>query len=84
MKYKYSSILFNQRKNKSFSYQPRFSQETEEKSGTTSSKDHDFISKWERTRSTKRKVKGAMSIRTLLLILVLLLICMYLLDSKFN
>ncbi|WP_258227751.1 hypothetical protein [Aestuariibaculum sp. M13] len=84
MRYKYSSVLFNQRKNKTFNYQPRFSKESEEITNGEDSVKHDFVSKWEQNRTSKRRVKGAMSIRTLLLILVLLLICMYLLDSKFN
>ncbi|WMI64405.1 hypothetical protein RBH94_10055 [Aestuariibaculum sp. YM273] len=84
MKSKYSFILFNQRKNKTFNYRPRFSKENEEVTDGEAPEKHDFISKWEQTRTSKRRVKGAMSIRTLLLILVLLLICMYILDSKFN
>ena len=43
----------------------------------------DFISKWQERKSDKPKVRGVMPIKTLILALVLLLICMYLLERKF-
>lgn len=83
--YKHAHILFKQRKNKTFNYRPRFSQESEQDSSTNKSETKDFISKWKNDRgNSKRKVGFGMSIRTLILVLVLLLICMYLLENKFN
>jgi hypothetical protein len=78
--------LFNQRKNKSFNYKPRFSSKTDTNTNLgDTSKSRDFISKWKQDgHLNKRKVKGGMSIRILILVLVLLLICMYLLESKIN
>lgn len=77
--------MFKRRKNKTFNYRPRFSQENEQDSGLEASKSGDFISKWKRERdNNKRKVGFGMSIRALILVLVLLLICMYILESKFN
>ncbi|GAA3624669.1 hypothetical protein GCM10022397_08080 [Flavivirga jejuensis] len=84
MNYKHSYTLFKQRKNKTFNYQSRFSNENNIDSNSDTPEETDFISKWKSVRDTKRKVKGGMSIKTLILVLVLLLICMYILDSKFN
>ncbi|GAA3575478.1 hypothetical protein [Snuella lapsa] len=76
--------MFKQRKNKTFDYKPRFSQDPETDSKEGRLKDEDFISKWKRAReANKSKVRGVMPIRTLILLLVLLLICMYLLETKF-
>jgi len=76
--------LFNERKHRTFNYQPRFSEEA----GTNSSKDNspdtkEFVSKWRRANNSKLKVRGAMSIKILILILVLLLVCMYVLEKKY-
>tara|TARA_R110002072_G_scaffold227415_2_gene384273 strand:+ start:99 stop:323 length:225 start_codon:yes stop_codon:yes gene_type:complete len=73
--------LFKQRKNKTFNYQPRFSKDNDVDSDLETSNKKDFISKWE--RDNKRKVGSAMSISTLIFVLVLLLICMYLLEKKY-
>ncbi len=81
---KQSTILFKQRKHKTFNYQTRFSKENETTSNLESSSDDDFISKWKKERDVKSKVGMSMSMRTLILVLVLLLICMYLLESKFK
>ncbi len=78
--------MFNQRKNKSFNYKPRFSNEkkTETNLGNDASELKEFSSKWKQdSHLNKRKLKGGMSIRMLIIVLVLLLICMYILDSKF-
>ena len=76
--------MFNQRKNKTFNYQSRFGKKSETENFSETSEKPDFISKWKGENYSTRKVKGVMSLKTLLLILVLLLICMYILDSKFN
>ncbi|WP_111306855.1 hypothetical protein [Confluentibacter sediminis] len=77
--------MFNQRKNKSFNYKPRFSRETDSDANLEdTSKSRDFISKWKHdSHLNKRKVKAGMSMRILILILVLLLICMYVLEKKY-
>ena len=76
--------MFKQRKNKTFNYKSRLSQENESGFDSFESKNTDFVSKWKKGREGKAKVGLSMSIRTLILVLVLLLICMYILDSKFN
>ncbi|WP_187269409.1 hypothetical protein [Algibacter pacificus] len=76
--------MFKQRKHKTFNYQSRFSDK--EKADSSLNKDlntNDFISKWKENREVKRKVRGTMSVKTLILFLVLLLICMYLLEKKY-
>ncbi|MFI1772495.1 hypothetical protein [Thalassobellus citreus] len=80
MRYKHSYTLFKQRKNKSFNYQSRFSKE-EGNSNLETSNEKDFASKWK--QNNKRKVGASMSMRTLIFVLVLLLICMYLLEKKY-
>jgi hypothetical protein len=77
--------LFNQRKNKSFNYKPRFSRESKSDTNQdTIDEKKDFVSKWkEGSHLNNRKVKGGMSIRLLILVLVLLLICMYVLEKKY-
>ena len=78
--------MFKPRKNKTFQYQSRFSKENKENSeeeGT--SKTDGFISKWRSHREIgKKKRKGGMSVKLLIFILVLLLICMYLLENRFK
>jgi hypothetical protein len=76
--------LFKQRKNKTFNYQPRFSKENQTDSSLSEdSNTKDFISKWRKSSGAKPKTRGAMRMRTLILFLVLLLICMYLLEKKY-
>lgn len=77
--------MFNQRKNKSFNYKPRFSRDSDSDTNLVNTdKDKDFISKWKQgSHLDKRKVKGGMSIKMLILVLVLLLICMYVLEKKY-
>ncbi|MFV0539738.1 MAG: hypothetical protein ACK5MZ_00680, partial [Aestuariibaculum sp.] len=81
------SKLFNQRKNKSFNYRSRFSEESQEGEdleALKNSEDTSFISKWRDERASNRKVKAALPIRTLIIILVLLLLCMYILETKYK
>ncbi len=76
--------MFKQRKHKSFKYQPRFSKEGQTESGLDSnSSTKDFISKWRQSKETKVNTRGTMSIKVLIVILVLLLICMYVLEKKY-
>ncbi len=84
MRDKQYCILFKQRKHKTFNYKPRLSEEKDVNSNSDESVSNAFILKWKRERESSRKAKGGMTIRTLILVLVLLLICMYLLESKFN
>jgi len=73
--------LFKQRKNKRYSYTPRQSK-TNDVDGV---KKDEFTSKWERARhANEHKTNMKIPMRTLLLLLVLLLICMYMLDKKFR
>jgi len=78
--------LFKPRKNKSFSYRPRFSKDTElytEHEEIT--KERDFNSKWRNNLGhSNRKIKKGLSLPFLILILAFILICMYFLDIKFN
>jgi uncharacterized ion transporter superfamily protein YfcC len=71
--------LFKQRKNKTFNYQSRFSKDND--SDLEVSNQKEFASKWK--QESKRKMGSPMSMRTLIFILVLLLICMYLLEKKY-
>ncbi|TYA84373.1 hypothetical protein [Seonamhaeicola marinus] len=73
--------MFKQRKHRTFNYKPRFSSENQSDSEET--QERDFISKWKEAKEGKRKVKGVLPIRTLILALVLLLILMYVLEKKF-
>lgn len=75
--------LLKQRKHKAFNYQSPFSKEKELDNDLEDSKKMDFVSKWKRNSERSRKAKGAMPMRTLIIVLVLLLICMYLLEKKY-
>ncbi|GAA4813488.1 hypothetical protein [Litoribaculum gwangyangense] len=76
--------LFKQRQHRTFNYQPRFSKENQTDScSEEDSKTKDFIAKWRNHKVHRTKAKGVMPIRTLILVLVLLLICMYLLEKKY-
>ena len=84
MKDKPKHILFNQRKNKSFNYKPRFSRENKDiPSNEEDSKSTDFVSKWRHQSGNKVRIKGVFPARTLILALVLLLLCMYLLEKNY-
>ncbi len=76
--------LFKQRKHKTFNYQSRFSKENEEDSNVGEPARKEFVSKWNDKRNSSRKGGFGMSIRTLIIVLVLLLICMFWLESKAN
>jgi len=76
--------LFQQRKHKTFNYQSRFTKENNVDSNLNEKTDtKDYISKWKESRTGKRKVRAALPVKTLILFLVLLLICMYLLEKKY-
>ena len=75
--------MLNQRKNKTFNFQSSFSKGKESDTNLEDSNSNDFSSKWKRNSQRSRKVKGAMPIRSLIIILVLLLIFMYLLEKKY-
>jgi hypothetical protein len=75
--------LFKQRKNKTFNYRPRFSKENQELDDFETSRIRSFSDKWNASRGNNQKKRGGMSIRTLIIILVLLLICMYILETKY-
>ncbi|WP_298499962.1 hypothetical protein [uncultured Algibacter sp.] len=76
--------MFKQRKHRTFNYQPRFSKEDQtDPSLKNNSNTKDFVSKWRQSNGTKVKTKGAMSMKVLIFILVLLLICMYVLEKKY-
>ncbi|WP_194766026.1 hypothetical protein [Tamlana sp. I1] len=74
----------NQRKHKTFNYQPRFSKEKQtDASLEEGGRERDFVSKWRQNSGKQPRVRGAMSMKILVLILVLLLIAMYLLEKKY-
>ena len=76
--------MFNQRKNKTFNPRQRFSQENKQDSSIEdNSKSKDFVSKWRGQSGNKVRMKGVFPIRTLILALVLLLLCMYLLENNY-
>lgn len=76
--------MFNQRKNKTFNYKPRFSKNTLEQSKLEiNTEQKDFISKWRRETGHKVRIKGLMPAKTLILLLVLLLLCMYALEKNY-
>jgi hypothetical protein len=76
--------VFNLRKNKSFSYKSRFPKETDSDANQVTDEGSDFVAKWKQSSHVnKRKIKGGFSMKILLLILVLLLICMYILENKY-
>lgn len=74
--------MFKQRKHKTFSYKPRFSKEGSNPDLEERDK-KDFVSKWRRQTGNKVEVRSIFSMRTLILALVLLLICMYLLEKNY-
>ena len=83
MEYKYY-ILFKLRKHKTFNYQPRFSEDnTSNSSKNPEEIKKDFISKWKRQSGNKVQIKSVLPLRTLILFLVLLLICMYVLEKRY-
>ena len=76
--------MFKQLKHKTFNYQARFSKESQTDSSLDNNSDtKDFVSKWQKSKGTKVKPRGAVSMKVLILILVLLLICMYVLEKKY-
>ncbi|WP_445734851.1 hypothetical protein [Mariniflexile sp.] len=75
--------MLNPNKNRTFKHRSVSSKENEKDADSNEAKKMDFISKWKRNSERSVKVKGVMSARTLIIVLVLLLICMYLLDKKY-
>lgn len=73
--------MLNKPKNRTFNYNPRFLNENHVDSDDDTSSKKDFISKWKGVQKQNRKAKATLSINTLILLLVLLLIGMYLLNS---
>lgn len=68
-------------KNRTFNYKPRFSNENQVENSMVSSSKRDLIAKEKSFYQQGRKSKAALPISLLILFLVLLLICIYLLDS---
>lgn len=77
-------MLLKPRKNKSFSYTPRFSKDNDaDTNQDETSKIGDFSSKWRESRGLgAKKPKRGLPLSLLLLVLAIVLICMYLLDIK--
>ncbi|GAA4238935.1 hypothetical protein GCM10022291_31320 [Postechiella marina] len=76
--------MFNKRKNKTFNYKPRFSKESLEQSQLEDkSNQKEFISKWRRETGHKVRMGSVMPVKTVILLLVLLLICMYVLEKNY-
>lgn len=76
--------MFNQRKNKTFNPRLRFSQENkQDPSPEDDSKSKGFVSKWRLQSGNKVRMKGVFPIRTLILALVLLLLCMYVIEKNY-
>jgi hypothetical protein len=77
-------MLLKPRKNKSFSYTPRFSKDKENNTNKEeTSKVGDLSSKWRNNQGLgNRKPKKGLPLYLLILVLVLVLICMYFLDIK--
>lgn len=68
--------MFNQRKNKRFTYKPRF-QDSEEKKSK-----NDFETKWNEVKgSTKRRGNVLTSLPALIIMLVSLFVLMYILNG---
>jgi hypothetical protein len=71
--------LFNQKRNKRFTYKPRFQDSDEQKS-----KD-DFETKWNEVKgSTKRRGNALTSLPALIIMLVSLFVIMYILNGYIN
>ncbi|MFD2891624.1 hypothetical protein ACFS5J_06300 [Flavobacterium chuncheonense] len=66
-------------KNRTFNYQPRFSGDA-----NSTSTDKDFVSKWKEAQGSSRKVKSALPLSILVILLVLLLIGIYYLNTFSN
>lgn len=71
--------MFSSTKNKKFNYQPRFSNKKDNESVGK-----EFVSKWKQDKIANKKFKPVLSIKVLIILLVLLLIGMYYLDSFIN
>ena len=74
--------MLRKSKNRTFNYKPRFSNENLEDNGISSEKK--LVSQWKSAHNQSRKAKAVLPISALILLLVLLLIGMYVLDSYIN
>ncbi len=72
--------MFNQRKNKKFSYNSRFSKD-EDKDLQTKNIKQEVTSEWKRTRKTGAK-KGKFTLPLLLVLLGIIIAIMYYLEFK--
>jgi len=70
--------LLSKTKNRTFTYQPRFSSKTKADVSTT---DDAFIASWKKEQKKNRKSRATISIKVLLVLLVLLLIGIYYLET---
>ena len=70
--------MLSKTKNRTFTYQPRFSTKTKT---AVSSTDDTFVSSWAKEQKKSRKSRTTISIKVLLLLLVLLLIGIYYLET---
>lgn len=69
--------FFQQRKNKRFNYKPRYSNDTNQQNK------REFADKWLEARDSNSKGTGrGLSLKVLIVLLALILIGMYLLESK--
>ncbi|GAA4280914.1 hypothetical protein [Gaetbulibacter aestuarii] len=77
--------MFKQRKPRRFNYQPKFSQENQARTADGEAEDDNkaFLRQWREERRARRKSRPMFSMRTLLIVLVLLLICIYMLQHKY-
>lgn len=70
--------FFQQRKNKRFNYKPRYNNDTNQQNKK------EFADKWLEARASNSKgIRKGLSLKVLILVLALLLIGMYVLESKF-
>ncbi len=75
--------MFGQRKHKTFNYKPKYAKRKEEASTEEETASQAFAKKWRQQTGHKVRMKGLLPVRTLILLLVLLLICMYVLEKNY-
>jgi type VI protein secretion system component VasF len=76
-------MLFGQRKHKTFNYKPKYGKRQDELQVEDASASKSFANKWRQQTGHKVQMKGLLPVRTLILLLVLLLICMYILEKNY-
>ncbi len=74
--------MLGQRKHKTFNYKPRFSKAVQDKTAPKK-EEKAFATKWRQQTGHKVQLKGILPVRTLILLLVLLLLCMYVLEKNY-